>query len=289
MLLGRAKKAVALSVAPCEVLGGRVIKNVDVVKRSTLKEGAVSVAAASMRPLRYVSVLALMVCLFGVVGRGGLAQDKKTGLLKTADPASSALDAYLKRVHAQDLSAPASPGSTWSDTGRLSRLMSDVRAFQAHDLIDVVVTESIVSTANGSIQGSRQSAASSQITALLGAFSKASAAANLLGQTSSNTLAGTAQAADNSTLTTTLGGSVVEVLPNGIMVIEAARQVHFSQETQTIILRGLVRPEDVSAQNQVISTAISDMEIQVVGKGIVEDYTHRPNFFVRALESLLIF
>ena len=110
-----------------------------------------------------------------------------------------------------------------------------------------------------------------------------------LGQTSSNTLTGTAQAANNSTLTTTLGGTVVEVLPNGVMVIEAARQVHFSQETQTIILRGLVRPEDVSAQNQVVSTAISDMEIQVVGKGIVEDYTHRPNFFVRALESLLIF
>jgi flagellar L-ring protein precursor FlgH len=73
------------------------------------------------------------------------------------------------------------------------------------------------------------------------------------------------------------------------MVIEAARQVHFSQETQTIILRGLVRPEDVSAQNQVLSTAISSMELEVRGKGIVEDYTHRSNFIVRALESLLVF
>jgi flagellar L-ring protein precursor FlgH len=236
-----------------------------------------------------VSVLLVLICLSGAVGRDGLAQDKNTGLSKAADPASSAMDSYLKRVHAQDLSAPASPGSTWSDTGRLSRLMSDVRAFQPHDLISVVVTESIVSTANGSIQGARTSAANSQITALFSALSKSSSAANLLGATASDALTGTAQAADNSTLTTTLGGTVVEVLPNGVMVIEAARQVHFSQETQTIVLRGLVRPEDVSAQNQVVSTAISDMELQVVGKGIVEDYTHRPNFFVRALESLLIF
>jgi flagellar L-ring protein precursor FlgH len=265
--------------------GGRVIKNV-VVKRSDFKEGLFSFAACG---LRCVAALALLSCLSGALLREGIAQDKKTSASKNTDPATSAMDAYLKRVHAQDLSAPASPGSTWSDTGRLSRLMSDVRAFQPHDLIDVVVTESIVSTANGSIQGSRTSAASSQITALLSAFSKSSSAANLLGATSSNTLNGSAQAADNSTLTTTLGGTVVEVLPNGVMVIEAARQVHFSQETQTIILRGLVRPEDVSAQNQVISTAISDMELQVVGKGIVEDYTHRPNFFVRALESLLIF
>ena len=235
-------------------------------------------------------MLALAALVSGSTAREAYAADtKKPEAAKKTDPATSALDAYLVRVHAQDLAAPASPGSTWSDTGRLSRLMSDVRAFQPHDLISVVVTESIVSTANGSIAGSRTSAANSQITALLSAFSKSSSASNLLGQTSSNTLTGTAQAADNSTLTTTLGGTVVEVLPNGVMVIEAARQVHFSQETQTIVLRGLVRPEDVSAQNQVVSTAISNMELQVVGKGIVEDYTHRPNFIVRALESLLIF
>jgi flagellar L-ring protein precursor FlgH len=50
-----------------------------------------------------------------------------------------------------------------------------------------------------------------------------------------------------------------------------------------------VRPEDVSSQNQVLSTAISSLELEVRGRGIIDDYTHRPNFFVRALESLLIF
>jgi flagellar L-ring protein FlgH len=269
-------------------VGGRVIRN-DVRTRSNQEPGASRAAGAPACGLRRVLILALMVGISATVVRNAAADDKKTDTAKKGDPASSAMDAYLTRVRAKDLSAPASPGSTWSDTGRLARMMSDVRAFQPHDLIDVVVTESIVSTANGSIQGSRTSAASSQLTALLSAFSKSSSASNLLGQTSSSTLTGTAQAADNSTLTTTLGGTVVDVLPNGVMVIEAARQVHFSQETQTIVLRGLVRPEDVSAQNQVVSTAISDMEIQVVGKGIVEDYSHRPNFIVRALESLLIF
>lgn len=270
-------------------MGGRVIRN-DVRTRSNQEAGSSRATGAPACGLRRVLILALMVGISAAVVRNAAADaTKKTDTPKKTDPASSAMDAYLTRVHAKDLSAPASPGSTWSDTGRLARMMSDVRAFQPHDLISVVVTESIVSTANGSIQGSRTSAASSQLTALLSAFSKSSSASNLLGQTSSSTLTGTAQAANNSTLTTTLGGTVVEVLPNGVMVIEAARQVHFSQETQTIVLRGLVRPEDVSAQNQVVSTAISDMELQVVGKGIVEDYSHRPNFIVRALESLLIF
>ncbi|MBW8749590.1 MAG: flagellar basal body L-ring protein FlgH, partial [Acidobacteria bacterium] len=92
-----------------------------------------------------------------------------------------------------------------------------------------------------------------------------------------------------SSLLTTFGGQVVEVLPNGMLVIEAARQVEFSQQTQTIVLRGLVRPEDISQQNQVLSTAISSLELQVRGKGIVTDYTRRPNVLVRLLQKAVIF
>ena len=78
-------------------------------------------------------------------------------------------------------------------------------------------------------------------------------------------------------------------IANGMLVIEAARQVEFSQQTQTIVLRGLVRPEDISQQNQVLSTAISSLELQVRGKGIITDYTHRPNLLVRLLQKALIF
>ena len=82
---------------------------------------------------------------------------------------------------------------------------------------------------------------------------------------------------------------MIEVLSNGMLVIEAARQVEFSQQTQTIVLRGLVRPEDISQQNQVLSTAISSLELEVRGKGIINDYTHRQNVLVRLLQKVLIF
>src|SRR6202022_3365261 len=108
-------------------------------------------------------------------------------------------------------------------------------------------------------------------------------------QTSAAGLNAQGTSATNSSLTTTLGGQVVEVLPNGMMLIESAREVEFSQQTQTIILRGLVRPEDISQQNQVLSTAISNLELQVRGKGIINDYTHRPNLLVRLLQKALIF
>lgn len=139
------------------------------------------------------------------------------------------------------------------------------------------------------MKNSRSSNANSSISGLIGTLKANNALQNLVTQSSSSGLSAQGQSATNSSLSTTLGGQVVEVLPNGMLVIEASREVEFSQQTQTIILRGLVRPEDISQQNQILSTAISDLELQVKGKGIVNDYTHRQNWLVRLIQQALVF
>jgi flagellar L-ring protein precursor FlgH len=90
-------------------------------------------------------------------------------------------------------------------------------------------------------------------------------------------------------LTTTFGAEVVDVLPNGMLVVQATRELTFSQQTQLIKLRGLVRPEDVNAQNQVQSSDMTDLELEVTGKGIVNDSTYRQSAVARFLQRLLVF
>ena len=63
----------------------------------------------------------------------------------------------------------------------------------------------------------------------------------------------------------------------------------FNQQTQTIILRGVVRPGDISSSNSVPSTSLSDLELELKGKGVVSDATRQPNLFVRLLMKLLNF
>jgi flagellar L-ring protein precursor FlgH len=168
-------------------------------------------------------------------------------------------------------------------------MATDVRAMRPHDLISVVVSESLAASTDGTVKNSRASNANSAISSLFGTLHPGNALQNLVNQTSSSGLNAQGTSATNSSLSTTFGGQVIEVLSNGMLVIEAARQVEFSQQTQTIILRGLVRPEDISQQNQVLSTAISSLELEVRGKGIINDYTHRPNVLVRLLQKALIF
>ncbi|MEO6816002.1 MAG: flagellar basal body L-ring protein FlgH [Edaphobacter sp.] len=203
--------------------------------------------------------------------------------------AESSLTSYLERVRDANSNVQPEPGSIWTDSGRLSRMNTDVRAMRPHDLISVVVEENLAASTDGTVKNSRASNANSSISGLIGTLHAANALQNLINQSSGAGLSAQGTSATNSSLSTVFGGQVVAVLPNGILVIEAARQVEFSQQTQTIILRGLVRPEDISQQNQVLSTAISSLELEVRGKGIINDYTHRQNILVRLLQQILIF
>ncbi len=203
--------------------------------------------------------------------------------------AAASLASYLERVRTDNSNIQAAPGAIWTDSGRLTRMVTDVRAMRPHDLISVVVSENLAASTDGTVKNSRASNASSSVSALFGTLHPGNALQNLVNQTSSAGLNAQGASATNSSLSTTFGGQVIAVLPNGMLVIEAARQVEFSQQTQTILLRGLVRPEDISQQNQVLSTAISSLELEVRGKGIINDYTHRQNAIVRLLQRMLIF
>lgn len=203
--------------------------------------------------------------------------------------AETSLDSYLERVRAANSNVQPTPGSIWTDNGRLTRMNTDVRAMRPHDLISVVVEENLAASTDGTVKNSRASNANSGISGLIGTLHAGNALQNIINQNSASGLNAQGASATNSSLSTVFGGQVMAVLPNGILVIEAARQVEFSQQTQTIILHGLVRPEDISQQNQVLSTAISSLELEVRGKGIINDYTHRQNALVRLLQQILIF
>jgi flagellar L-ring protein precursor FlgH len=204
-------------------------------------------------------------------------------------PPDAALNAYIARERSEHAARTTTPGSIWTEDGRMTRLTSDVKASHLHDPIAIVVSESLTASTDGTVKNSRASNASSQISALFGRLTGGNALNNLLNQTSASGLNAQGQSVTDSSLSTTVGGEVVDVLPNGMLVIEAVRQLSFNQQTQLIRLRGLVRPDDVSAQNQVLSTTITDLELEVVGKGIINDYTYRQNPLVRFLEKILVF
>ncbi len=237
-------------------------------------------------PFRLVLVLAALLLTACVSSPAWGKKNKDLTIIKP-NPASEDLAAYIAQVRKM-YPGDMSDGSIWSATGRLTSLSTDVKALNPHDLISIVISENLSASTGGTVKNSRASTALSSLSALFGAFSTSSAANNAVNQSASSSLNAQGQSVTDSSLNTTIGGEVVDVLPNGILVIEAARQLEFNQQTETIIMRGLVRPQDVSPGNQVLSTAISGLQVQVVGKGIVNDSTYRANPIVRMLQRILI-
>ena len=69
--------------------------------------------------------------------------------------------------------------------------------------------------------------------------------------------------------TATLACLVTEVLPNGNLVIEGTRDVRTSSEVLQLQLVGVIRPQDVNADNQIRSDLVANAEIAVKGKGTI--------------------
>lgn len=240
---------------------------------------------AFARGAGWAVALALLACAPLPV----MARRKSPTQTVKSTPPEEALAAYIKRVEAEHAAEVRTPGSIWSPNGQLVRLGTDVKAFRVHDVVMIVVSENLAASTDGQVKNSRASTANSGLTGLFGALKAGNAMQNLVGASASSGLTAQGQSTTDSSLETTFGAEVVDVLPNGMLVVQATRQLTFSQQTQLIRLRGLVRPEDVSAQNQVQSSAMTDLELEVTGKGIINDSTYRQNPLTRWLEKLLVF
>ncbi len=239
--------------------------------------------------LKFILFVAMFFLLPVSLASPAWARKTKPASVAKPTPPETALNAYIQRVRAQQAAEVRSSGSIWSTEGRLVRLGTDAKAVRLHDVVSIVVSESLAASTDGQVKNSRASSANSGLTGLFGNLKAANALQNLVGMTAASGLTAQGQSTTSSSLATTFGAEVVDVLPNGMLVVQATRQLTFSQQTQLIKLRGLVRPEDVSSQNEVQSTAMTDLELEVTGKGIVNDSTYRQNPLVRLLERLLIF
>jgi len=72
-----------------------------------------------------------------------------------------------------------------------------------------------------------------------------------------------------------LSGKIIDVKPNGLLVIEAKGRVQFDAEISMIALTGTCRKEDVTADNTVLSTQVADKSIVVTNEGAVRAASRR--------------
>ena len=196
---------------------------------------------------------------------------------------------YIARLQQQYIPAEdaGTVGSLLSPQSLLGDFSVDYKAHHLNDTITIQVAVQTTAAQSGTVDSERSFTSTSSITGIMG---RVPAATNpLLSGSSSSVLKGQGSTASNTTFATSLTGQVIAVLPTGNLAVQAERQIFMNNQHDNIIVRGMVRPGDIGPGNTVPSTALSNLEIEMKGKGIIADGVRPPNAITRAVLWLLNF
>jgi flagellar L-ring protein precursor FlgH len=183
----------------------------------------------------------------------------------------------------------ASSGSIWpAGTGDERGMIADRRASRAGDILTIVVAESAVAQSSQSKKSTRASNVEDAVAQFLFSNSRAlTHRGNLPGLNLGGSAAysGGGDVSNSQSLSARAAVLVSDVLPNGNLVIQGARMVTFSGETQYVVLHGVVRSDDIQRDNTVASSNIADARVEFYSEGQLTDAQKR-GWFSKLYEKL---
>jgi flagellar L-ring protein precursor FlgH len=188
--------------------------------------------------------------------------------------------------------ASAHADSLWRDDASRS-MAADRKAVAVGDMLTVIVQESSTATKDNSTTTSKKSSTDNAITTFLyspagSGFMTHNGQMPALKYSGQSDFSGGGSIENKEQIVAKITVRVADVLPNKNLVVEGTRHTSFGSEQQDIVLRGVVRPEDISANNTVFSYNIADATINIINKGAVTD-SQRKGWFTRLWDKLMPF
>jgi flagellar L-ring protein precursor FlgH len=219
-----------------------------------------------------------------------------------ATPSSKLPPPPPKYVHdMSDTVSGPSANSLWADG---ENLFSDIKARRVNDLVTILIVESLSGSGTADTTTSRDSSVDLELAKFLGmptdfGVQDRSLFHHLYNIGDSNaakfdpTIQGSAKSdfkgeGDTNregTLNATITAKVVEVMPNGNLVLESRKELTINNETQILVLRGIARVEDITSANTLISTKLADAQVYYVGDGVIQE-KQSPGWLVRISDHL---
>jgi len=243
---------------------------------------------------KLLQALSIIICVISITACSGLQPKKDVSLGVNAIPMVQTMpferEKYMKE--------PESAAGIWSEASSRD-FFQDLRAHRAGDLITINIVETSRASKSANTQTNKQTSMDAGIDNLLGwegriknltSFGKSDVRnshnnATMFKGSLSNNFNGTGSTSRDDTMTASITAKVVEVKPNGNLMIRGTREVRVNHETQIIILSGLIRPFDISPDNTILSSYIGDARIEYVGIGAISD-KQRPGWLARAVDTV---
>ena len=190
-------------------------------------------------------------------------------------------EAALRNPPVETYPEPAvrNEGSLFSDDARLD-LFSDMKARRVGDIITINIVETSKANKTATTTTGRSNSVNAQTNALLGyedhnnipgvgsVFNTIKLKPSVgIDASYNSSFSGRGTTSRNENVTAKMSARIIQVLPNGNLVVRGSQEIMVNNEKQYITIQGVVRPADISADNTVLSTYIADARIDYTGQG----------------------
>lgn len=210
--------------------------------------------------------------------RGGFAASAAATLLLLAGCAQSPREPLVQqpmtlRPVAQ-VQAPAPMGLKGAiyRTGLGSQaLFEDRRPRFVGDILTIVVSENVNASKNSAANVSRSGSASAELSLVPKIFGGLMSGSLSSGGSGKNNLSAKGGANAANTFNGVITVTIVDVLPNGNLLVSGEKQMLINQGTEFIRFSGVVNPRAVAANNTVASTLVADARIEYSAKGYIDE------------------
>jgi flagellar L-ring protein precursor FlgH len=165
-------------------------------------------------------------------------------------------------------------GSIWAKRDKNMRdLYADNVAHRIGDVLTIKVTENskVDNKAKRDLQ--KDTSKSNTFNGEIGGFADIGEFG--LSAESSNNLKGKADYKDERSFVDSITVVVVDVLPNGNLVVLGTRSREIAGDTQTIEVSGIVQPIDIAFDNTIVSQRVANFRIFTKNAGVAEPYTRQ--------------
>lgn len=175
----------------------------------------------------------------------------------------------------EDTVANIVPDGSIFSNARTNSLYTDIKAHRVGDIISVELNESTSAKKNASNSNSKTSSAELDALQIGGKPVSIHGYNTSVGMGGSRKFDGSAKASQSNSLQGHISVSVIKVLPNGSLVVRGEKWVMLTNGNEYIRITGIVRSEDVNADNTVSSQKIANARIQYGGTGDFSDSTEQ--------------
>lgn len=158
----------------------------------------------------------------------------------------------------------ANRGSLWQQSSTRSNMFADKTAHDIGDIVTVIIQESAEISASKAADTNKSTTALDSISQLFHASVEKLPG---FGWDASSDFSGGGNISDSQSAQSQLSLLVVDRLPNGNLVIEGMRRVTMANEINYAVVRGFIRPKDISATNTILSSRIADAQVDFIAEG----------------------